>query len=147
MVKDWWCWPIIGCDINSGIHSQTKNISWVVLIGTLLYLLHLYNSFLEFRVPMTDLSSKSNHTLGLRRNFPEIYSSAAHFINDFSLILQIRQKTCLVVTQNFWPLDYYKILHMPWQNSCHGMCRILQWSLYWNLDETKKKFPRIWIMM
>ena len=29
----------------------------------------------------------------------------------------------------------YKILHMPWQHSCHAMCKILLWSFNRNSDD------------
>ena len=35
---------------------------------------------------------------------------------------------------------HYKMLHMPWHN-CHAMCKISQWSLHYNLYESRVKFP------
>ena len=37
----------------------------------------------------------------------------------------------------FWLTDLHKILHMPWQLCCHGMCIILWWSdeREWNYSE------------
>ena len=35
----------------------------------------------------------------------------------------------------------YKILHMPRQHSCRAMCKILWWSLHYNLGDSRMKFP------
>ena len=40
--------------------------------------------------------------------------------------------------------DYLKILHMPWQLCCHGMCKIFQWSVGQDQNEIYTKVELQW---
>ena len=66
--------------------------------------------------------------------------TGAHFTNDFSVVIQISLKLFLPQLQCREPY-HYKILYMPRQHSCRGMCKLSQRPFFYNLDDNRTKFP------
>ena len=69
---------------------------------------------------------------------PFHWEPQTHCTKDFSYFA-FDGKLFLLLFPSSW-LDHYKILHMPWQHSCHGMCKIVamhQSEFRWH----KIKFP------
>ena len=49
----------------------------------------------------------------------------------YELIIQISWKYMLPFFEKLLS-DQVTILHMPWQLSCHGMCKFVTWLDHWN---------------
>ena len=68
-----------------------------------------------------------------------------HFNIDpisLDIVLQFKFYWKFIILQfDQWQPDHYKYLHMLWQHSCVSCAKILLWSLDYNLDESKLKFP------
>ena len=72
----------------------------------------------------------------------QIYPEA-HCTNDLLFVNQSMRNSFYLV---FWSLPV-QFLHMPRQQSCRYMCKILQWSLFNNMHENQWNFHRIWNSM
>ena len=72
---------------------------------------------------------------------PHVDEHVTHFIKDVvpCKIIGINEN-CIMILFYSGKSYHYQFLHMPRQLCCCGMCKILYWSVHWNLDENKITF-------
>ena len=72
--------------------------------------------------------------------------SGTHFMNDFSLTIQIRWIFSFAATQSL-VIRSQQILHKSQQHSCHAMCKVCSDHFVRTLLWTKIHFHPIWLVM